>query len=106
VVHQQIALLTIQTGVLYKERNVCHKIHIAFFKNKSDTEMKMAGKRKNKNDLIGTYKEPDSFHGYCKGPGNENYIGLNDTTEVAPAWQTVCESTAYLKPDCTCTNVF
>jgi len=86
----------------------CQELHSIHFLNKRRTELGLD--KIEVADLIGQFK-PRSFHGYCKGPGAVNYIGLKDT-EIAPKpeWQTVCEPMlcpygSYVTPDCACTEI-
>lgn len=85
----------------------CQELHSNYFLDKRRTELSM--NMIEISDLIGQFK-PRSFHGYCKGPGQDNYIGLKDSqTAVAPSWQIVCEPMvcpygSYVTSECTCSN--
>ena len=63
----------------------CQQLHSKYFQDKRRTELNM--NKVQVSELLGTYKQK-SFHGYCKGPGPQNYLGLKDeVVEVKPDWQ-------------------
>ena len=90
------------------QKLACEELHSIHFLDKRRTELAM--NKVEMSDLIGQFK-PMSFHGYCKGPGPNNFIGMKDvTTAVKPAWQIVCEPIvcpygSYVTSSCECSPV-
>jgi len=90
------------------QKLACEELHSMHFLDKRRTELAM--NRVEMSDLIGQFK-PMSFHGYCKGPGPDNFIGMKDVTiAVKPAWQIVCEPMvcpygSYVTSSCECSPV-
>jgi len=87
----------------------CEELHSKYFLDKREAELNM--NKISLSDQVGQYK-PRSFHGYCTGPGPENYLGLKDNGAVTtkPAWQVVCEPIvcpygSYVTTECTCSAV-
>jgi len=68
-----------------KQKLACRRLHRKYFKDKRRTEMGMNKDRKC--DLQGNFKR-ESFLGYCKASGPENYLGLKDAeVEDKADWQ-------------------
>jgi hypothetical protein len=87
----------------------CEEIHSIYFLDKRRAELHM--NKISLSDQIGQYKSR-SFHGYCTGPGPQNYLGLKNNSAVTtkPAWQVVCEPMvcpygSYVTTECTCSLV-
>jgi len=89
----------------HTQRVACEELHSSYFIDKRRAELNL--KMITTTDLVGQFK-PRSFHGYCTGPGHENYIGIGDVL-VKPDWQIVCEPmicpyNSYVTSDCTCSD--
>ncbi len=89
----------------HTQRVACEELHSSYFIDKRRAELNL--KMITTTDLVGQFK-PRSFHGYCTGPGHENYIGIGDVL-AKPDWQIVCEPmicpyNSYVTSDCTCSD--
>ena len=90
-----------------EKKNACQKLHSNYFRARYEFEITFLIKRKIQ-ERFGQFK-PESFLGYCKGPGKKNYLGLAKKIYRKPDWQVVCppmdcpEGT-YVTNDCTCTG--
>mmetsp|Transcript_15108 Transcript_15108/g.19155 ORF Transcript_15108/g.19155 Transcript_15108/m.19155 type:complete len:544 (+) Transcript_15108:275-1906(+) len=86
----------------------CQSIHEKYFMGRYEFEDKYLRKTRIQ-ERIGQFK-PQSFIGYCTGPGQKNYLGMTDQIYPKPDWQIICPPIAcpvgtYMKNDCTCTEV-
>lgn len=71
------------------QQMACQELHGIYFLDKRRTELAMNNIEMS--DLIGQFK-PMSFHGYCRGPGPSNYLGMKDAAATMKEdWQVVCE---------------
>jgi len=85
----------------------CQKAHADYFMGRYEFEQRYLVKTIIQ-DRIGQFK-PQSFIGYCTGPGKKNYLGLTDQIYPKPDWQIICPPIecpfgSYMKNDCTCTE--
>merc|ERR1712070_198414 len=91
------------------QKIACEELHSSYYMDKRRTELNM--NKVTLTDLVGQYK-PRSFHGYCLGPGHENYIGMTDASHHTPKpdWQIVCEPIicpygSFVTSNCTCSEL-
>lgn len=89
-----------------EKRRQCHQLHRSYFMARFEFESKFLVKEVIQ-ERIGMFK-PESFLGYCKGPGKKNYLQMTQAIETKPDWMTICPPLecppgSYMKKDCTCT---
>lgn len=89
------------------KKRSCESLHKKYYNFRYKFEERFFSKEK-KQERIGFFK-PNSFLGYCAGPGKALELSMTGNIVPKPEWQNVCPPTecpdgTYLKPDCTCTD--